>query len=187
MNPSIYERHTFLSTLCMGFFLVINTVGISQSCYQRFASISTLKTARGHWMQFTQPAREPVCLVFLFTRPASGCVHRIPRALTSMCGWWWELREGRRVSRTPAPLCGRLCFSPMNANTGRPSPPPPLDSTHRRQTAPCWNLKRLSGVPASDFTGLNIWSWPPHNSPGLWCPIRSYLPPKPDTFATPLV
>ncbi|KAG0713737.1 Sodium-coupled monocarboxylate transporter 2 [Chionoecetes opilio] len=47
MNPSIYERHTFLSTLCMGFFLVINSIGISQSSYQRFASVSTLKTARG--------------------------------------------------------------------------------------------------------------------------------------------
>ncbi|KAG0724278.1 Sodium-coupled monocarboxylate transporter 1 [Chionoecetes opilio] len=47
MNPSIYERHTFLSTLCMGFAFIINTLGISQSSYQRFASVSTFKTATG--------------------------------------------------------------------------------------------------------------------------------------------
>ncbi|KAG0701670.1 hypothetical protein GWK47_025257 [Chionoecetes opilio] len=94
MNPSIYERDTFLSTLCMGFFLVINSVGISQSCYQRFASISTLKTARGlfteccPWCSACLWAASANIFPFLFSDlqlPVNGPLHGI---LTGTCSPW---------------------------------------------------------------------------------------------------
>ncbi|XP_050704574.1 sodium-coupled monocarboxylate transporter 2-like isoform X3 [Eriocheir sinensis] len=44
---SPYVRHTLWSTFCMGFFLVITSVGLCQTSYQRFAAVSTLKTAQG--------------------------------------------------------------------------------------------------------------------------------------------
>nr|XP_045614099.1 sodium-coupled monocarboxylate transporter 1-like [Procambarus clarkii] len=46
LNTSPYERHTFLSTVVFGFYLMLGDVGFNQSVYQRFASVRTLRTAQ---------------------------------------------------------------------------------------------------------------------------------------------
>ncbi|XP_045132787.1 sodium-coupled monocarboxylate transporter 1-like [Portunus trituberculatus] len=45
MNTSIFERHTFLSTFVLGFYIFLNTVGLNSTMFQRFASVSTVQTA----------------------------------------------------------------------------------------------------------------------------------------------
>ncbi|KAK3875130.1 hypothetical protein Pcinc_019983 [Petrolisthes cinctipes] len=47
MNPSPYIRHTFWSCFVLGFFLMIDYVGICQHTFQRFISVSKLSTSEG--------------------------------------------------------------------------------------------------------------------------------------------
>ncbi|KAK8746443.1 hypothetical protein OTU49_017018, partial [Cherax quadricarinatus] len=46
LNTSLYERHTLLSTMVYGCYLIVSDVGFNQSSYQRFASLKTLQTAQ---------------------------------------------------------------------------------------------------------------------------------------------
>ncbi|XP_069949268.1 sodium-dependent multivitamin transporter-like [Cherax quadricarinatus] len=46
MKTSPYERHTLLSTLVFGVYVMMSHVGINQTAYQRFASVSTLQTSK---------------------------------------------------------------------------------------------------------------------------------------------
>ncbi|XP_063885774.1 sodium-coupled monocarboxylate transporter 1-like [Scylla paramamosain] len=52
MNPSPFIRHTFWSTSVLGFYFMINKVGLYQPCYQRFSSVGTLKMAQGLVISF---------------------------------------------------------------------------------------------------------------------------------------
>lgn len=47
MDTNPYERHTFWSTFTLGFFLIINGIGLSQTTFQRFASVRTLAISKG--------------------------------------------------------------------------------------------------------------------------------------------
>ncbi|KAK4295672.1 hypothetical protein Pmani_031784 [Petrolisthes manimaculis] len=47
MDPSPYVRHTFWSCFVLGFFLMIDYVGICQHTFQRFISVSKLRTSEG--------------------------------------------------------------------------------------------------------------------------------------------
>ncbi|XP_050713241.1 sodium-coupled monocarboxylate transporter 2-like isoform X2 [Eriocheir sinensis] len=46
MNTSPFIRHTFWSTSVLGVYFMINKVGLYQPCYQRFASVGSLKVAQ---------------------------------------------------------------------------------------------------------------------------------------------
>ncbi|XP_045134904.1 sodium-coupled monocarboxylate transporter 1-like isoform X2 [Portunus trituberculatus] len=46
MDPSPYVRHTFWSTFTLGFFLIINGIGLNQTTFQRFASVRTLEISK---------------------------------------------------------------------------------------------------------------------------------------------
>ncbi|XP_063863929.1 sodium-coupled monocarboxylate transporter 1-like [Scylla paramamosain] len=45
MNTSIFERHTFLSTFVLGFYVFLNNVGFNPIMFQRFAAVSTVQSA----------------------------------------------------------------------------------------------------------------------------------------------
>lgn len=46
LDPSPYTRHTFWSTLVLGFYYMVNMVGFHQASYQRFASLGSLKVSK---------------------------------------------------------------------------------------------------------------------------------------------
>ncbi|KAK3867908.1 hypothetical protein Pcinc_026669 [Petrolisthes cinctipes] len=46
MDTSPYTRHTFWSTLVLGFYYMINMVGFHQASYQRFASLGSLQVSK---------------------------------------------------------------------------------------------------------------------------------------------
>ncbi|XP_069162733.1 sodium-coupled monocarboxylate transporter 1-like isoform X2 [Procambarus clarkii] len=46
LNTSPYERHTLLSTVMFGFYIMLSGVGFSQTVYQRLASVRTMETAK---------------------------------------------------------------------------------------------------------------------------------------------
>lgn len=46
MDTSPYVRHTFWSTSVLGFYITVSILGLNQGCYQRFASLGSLKIAR---------------------------------------------------------------------------------------------------------------------------------------------
>ncbi|KAK8746429.1 hypothetical protein OTU49_017014 [Cherax quadricarinatus] len=45
-NTSPFDRHTFWSTVVHGFYVMVSGVGINQTTYQRFASVSTLRISQ---------------------------------------------------------------------------------------------------------------------------------------------
>ena len=46
LDTDPYVRHTFWSTISLGFFIVLNTIVTEQSAYQRLSSVKTLSIAR---------------------------------------------------------------------------------------------------------------------------------------------
>ncbi|KAK8388214.1 hypothetical protein O3P69_020240 [Scylla paramamosain] len=46
MDTDPYVRHTFWSTFTLGFFLIINGIGLNQTTFQRFASVRTLEISK---------------------------------------------------------------------------------------------------------------------------------------------
>ncbi|KAK8387827.1 hypothetical protein O3P69_020033 [Scylla paramamosain] len=81
-DPSPYVRHSVLSTFFMGFFLVINTIGVSQSSYQRFASVKTLKTAK-RLVYFFLIALWCLWIVFFFSGLVAYAIYSTCDPLTS--------------------------------------------------------------------------------------------------------
>lgn len=81
LDPSPFVRHTFWSTMTLGFYIMLS-IGLDQPCYQRFASVSTLRIAKRLSIHFVV-GLYVLWLVFYFSGLVAYATYRNCDPLTS--------------------------------------------------------------------------------------------------------